>query len=120
MYPENAATMKLTSRQLLVDTATTRLREVARTGLVPPTTRLPQVRPAAILGPRTAPPADLAIYPTPPPRRVRTLLDVLETTAARHPDAPALDDGRPLTYRELMQRVAGRGRDAAVRRGRRG
>ena len=51
--------------------------------------------------------ADLAIYPTPPPHQVRTLLDVLETTAAEHPGAPALDDGRSVTYAELMQRVRG-------------
>ncbi len=112
VYPENAATMKLTARPSRVDAATTRLREVAaRTGLVPPTTRLPQVRPAAIPGPRTAPPADLAVYRTPLPRRARTLLDVLEETTARHPDAPALDAGAPLTYRTLLAQV---GRVAAM------
>ena len=112
VYPENAATVKLTARPSRVDAATTRLREVAaRTRLVPPTTRLPQVRPAAIPGPRTAPPADLAVYRTPLPRRARTLLDVLEETAARHPDAPALDAGAPLTYRTLLAQV---GRVAAM------
>jgi non-ribosomal peptide synthetase-like protein len=36
----------------------------------------------------------------------RTLLDVLEATAARHPNAPALDDGREvLDYRRLTERV---------------
>ena len=38
---------------------------------------------------------------------MRTLLGVLETTAARHPEAAALDDGRTLTYRELMEQVRG-------------
>ncbi|MEU1970720.1 Pls/PosA family non-ribosomal peptide synthetase [Microbacterium sp. NPDC019599] len=45
----------------------------------------------------------------PPPR---TLLDVLRETAARHPEASALDDGSgALSYRELMTRV---GRTAAL------
>ncbi|MFF3243667.1 Pls/PosA family non-ribosomal peptide synthetase [Streptomyces sp. NPDC002870] len=36
----------------------------------------------------------------------RTLLDILEETARRHPDAPAVDDGAaPLTYRELLAEV---------------
>ena len=74
-----------------------------------PTTRLPQVRPAAIPGPRTAPPADLAVYRTPLPRRARTLLDVLEETAARHPDAPALDAARAA---HLPRRCWPRGRAA--------
>ncbi|MBV9920304.1 MAG: non-ribosomal peptide synthetase, partial [Pseudonocardia sp.] len=75
--------------------------------VTPPTTRLPVLSP-----PRTAvAAADLAIYRTPSPQRVRTLLDVLDETAARHPDAPALDAGKPLTYREMMTWV---GRVAAM------
>jgi non-ribosomal peptide synthetase-like protein len=36
----------------------------------------------------------------------RTLLDILEETARRHPDASAVDDGAvPLTYRELLAEV---------------
>lgn len=36
----------------------------------------------------------------------RTLLDILDETARRHPDAPAVDDGAaPLTYRELLADV---------------
>ncbi|MGJ4845297.1 Pls/PosA family non-ribosomal peptide synthetase [Leifsonia sp. Le1] len=51
----------------------------------------------------------------------RTLLDVLRATAAAHPDASALEDGRgALSYRELMAavvRVAARLTLAGVRRG---
>lgn len=37
---------------------------------------------------------------------VRTLVDVVRDTAARHPDAPALDDGDTvITYRELLDRL---------------
>ncbi|WP_305093708.1 Pls/PosA family non-ribosomal peptide synthetase [Prescottella sp. R16] len=37
----------------------------------------------------------------------RTLVDVLEATAAAHPDAVAVDDGHaPLTYRELLDEIA--------------
>ena len=40
----------------------------------------------------------------PPPR---TLLDILDATARRYPDAPAIDDGdATVTYAELMVRVA--------------
>ncbi len=48
----------------------------------------------------------------PPPR---TLLDVLDATAAEHPDAPAIDDGHDvLTYAQLVTQVrAGAGRLAA-------
>ena len=61
-----------------------------------------------------------AIYSTPPPRRVRTLLDVLESTASRYPDAPALDDGGPdLLPRADVSRPPG-GRAASIARGRRG
>ncbi|MFE2432531.1 Pls/PosA family non-ribosomal peptide synthetase [Streptomyces sp. NPDC059373] len=36
----------------------------------------------------------------------RTLLDILDTTARDHPDAPAIDDGTaPLTYRGLLAEV---------------
>ena len=42
---------------------------------------------------------------------VRTLLDVLESSAAEHPDAPCLDDGiRVLTYAQVLAEV-----DTAVR-----
>ncbi|WP_137726020.1 Pls/PosA family non-ribosomal peptide synthetase [Prescottella subtropica] len=37
----------------------------------------------------------------------RTLVDILEATAAAHPDAIAVDDGdAPLTYRELLSEIA--------------
>ncbi len=52
---------------------------------------------------------------------VRTLIDVLRDTTARHPEASALDDGSgALSYRELMARVsrtAARLHEAGVRRG---
>ncbi|BCN81965.1 Pls/PosA family non-ribosomal peptide synthetase [Prescottella equi] len=36
----------------------------------------------------------------------RTLVDILEATAAQHPDATAIDDGAaPLTYRELLAEI---------------
>lgn len=36
----------------------------------------------------------------------RTLVDILRDTAARHPDAPAIDDGTvQLTYSELIEDV---------------
>ncbi len=38
----------------------------------------------------------------------RTLLDVLEDTASAHPDAPALDDGKVLTYAETLREVDAR------------
>ncbi len=51
----------------------------------------------------------------------RTLIDVLRATAARHPQASALDDGSgALSYAELMARVgqtAARLHQAGVRRG---
>lgn len=54
----------------------------------------------------------------PPPR---TLLDILDTTTAAHPDAPALDDGEvSVTYRELgarVARLAGELAEAGVQRG---
>ncbi len=126
VYPENATTMKLpVITPAAADSVTTRLPAVAgmtRRPVVPPTTRLPVVKPGSIPRPRTDSPADLAIYRTPPPHRVRTLLDVLDETAARHPDALALDAGLPLTYRELMaqvSRVAGMLHACGVRAGER-
>ena len=84
-----------------VDAATTRLREVAaRTGLVPPTTRLPQVRPAAIPGPRTAPPADLALYRTPLPRRCARSSTSWRPPPRGTPTPPRSTTAAPLTYRD--------------------
>ncbi|OLR89847.1 Pls/PosA family non-ribosomal peptide synthetase [Actinokineospora bangkokensis] len=49
----------------------------------------------------------LAVFRSGPEAAPRTLLDVLAATAARHPDAPALDDGTTaLTYRALLAEVA--------------
>ena len=51
----------------------------------------------------------------------RTLCDILDATAANHPDAPAIDDGDiTLSYRELLavvRRTASRLQAAGVRRG---
>ncbi|MBL8924854.1 MAG: amino acid adenylation domain-containing protein, partial [Pseudonocardia sp.] len=105
VYPENAATMRIP----VVPPPPARPPGHRRP--VPGRTVRPSPRPrhgahrAATQRLRT--PSDLAIYPTPAPRRVRTLLDIVESAAERHPAAPALDDGRPVTYRELMQRVQG-------------
>ncbi|MGW2596918.1 Pls/PosA family non-ribosomal peptide synthetase [Streptomyces klenkii] len=50
-----------------------------------------------------------ALYGGAPPAPPRTLLDILDATAARHPGAPALDAaGEVLTYRELCDEVARR------------
>ncbi|MFI6286760.1 Pls/PosA family non-ribosomal peptide synthetase [Streptomyces sp. NPDC051018] len=50
-----------------------------------------------------APPAYFSAGPAAP---TRTLLDILDETARRHPDAPAVDDGvTPLTYRALLDEV---------------
>ncbi|WP_338403692.1 Pls/PosA family non-ribosomal peptide synthetase [Cellulosimicrobium arenosum] len=38
----------------------------------------------------------------------RSLLDVLDDTAAAHPDAPAIDDGTALTYAGLLREVTAR------------
>jgi non-ribosomal peptide synthetase-like protein len=46
-----------------------------------------------------------AQYPSAPAALARTLLDVLAATVRAHPHAPALDAGRPLTYRELAAEV---------------
>ncbi len=44
----------------------------------------------------------------------RTLIDILEETAARHPDAPAVDDGHAtLTYAVLVEAVDARARELA-------
>ncbi|BBZ30635.1 amino acid adenylation protein [Mycolicibacterium madagascariense] len=51
--------------------------------------------------PRPDIPAQYLSSPSAPP--ARTLIDVLQATAARYPDAPALDDGEvQLTYAELI------------------
>jgi hypothetical protein len=50
--------------------------------------------------------SELAIFPAVPAAPERTLVDVFESTVARHPDAPALDDGRAaLDYRTLRTEV---------------
>ncbi|MFC5719359.1 Pls/PosA family non-ribosomal peptide synthetase [Streptomyces gamaensis] len=53
------------------------------------------------------PPAGKALYGSAPPAPARTLLDVLDATAQRYPDAPAVDTGTEiLSYRELLAAVA--------------
>lgn len=53
--------------------------------------------------------AGKARYGSAPPPSARTLLDVLDATAAAHPDAPAVDTGSELlTYRSLCNEVAKR------------
>ncbi|MGK5637048.1 Pls/PosA family non-ribosomal peptide synthetase [Streptomyces sp. URMC 126] len=53
-----------------------------------------------------APPAGRALYGGAPPPGERTLIDVLDATAATHPDVPALDtETGVLTYRELCAEV---------------
>ncbi|PSJ27248.1 hypothetical protein B7P34_18555 [Streptosporangium nondiastaticum] len=50
-----------------------------------------------------------ALYGGAPPAPPRTLLDILDATAARHPGAPALDAaGEVLTYRALCDETARR------------
>jgi non-ribosomal peptide synthetase-like protein len=57
-------------------------------------------------GPRTSQDGAAAIYPGGPAAPPRTLLDVLDATAARHPHATALDDGqRVLDYTTLRAEV---------------
>src|SRR5689334_5416290 len=47
-----------------------------------------------------------AVYPSRPAPPPRTLLEVLEATASRFPDAAAIDDGRQvLTYSALISRL---------------
>ncbi|WP_246858577.1 Pls/PosA family non-ribosomal peptide synthetase [Citricoccus sp. SGAir0253] len=54
------------------------------------------------------PPQLPAAHQAPP---VRTLVDILEATAGRHPEAPALDDGETvLSYAELLDEVKAVGR----------
>lgn len=68
--------------------------------------------PATLLHPSTASPL-LRAHAAP---TARTLLDVLATTTAAHPDALALDDGRTrLTYVELAAAVQGVARRLAGR-----
>jgi non-ribosomal peptide synthetase component F len=46
----------------------------------------------------------------------RTLIDILTDTAARHPDAPAIDGGQvALSYAELVDRIAADAREQAAR-----
>jgi non-ribosomal peptide synthetase-like protein len=50
--------------------------------------------------------SELAIFPAAPAAPERTLVDVFESTVARHPNALALDDGRAaLNYRALRAEV---------------
>ncbi|MER6997277.1 Pls/PosA family non-ribosomal peptide synthetase [Streptomyces sp. NPDC000410] len=59
---------------------------------VAPQSPVPLLRPALFAGPGASP--------------ERTLLDILDATAGRHPDALAVDDGvAPLTYRALLAEV---------------
>ncbi|KAG5913370.1 hypothetical protein E4U53_004890, partial [Claviceps sorghi] len=52
---------------------------------------------------------DLALYPVEDCGTPRTLVDILETTTATHPQALALDNGTDrLTYAELAGRIAAR------------
>ncbi|GAB3582324.1 non-ribosomal peptide synthetase [Amycolatopsis endophytica] len=56
-----------------------------------------------------------ALFPGGAAAPVRTLLDVLAETAARHPNAPALDDGdQVLSYRRLSEQVQALGRRLAA------
>ncbi|MEU7057277.1 Pls/PosA family non-ribosomal peptide synthetase [Streptomyces sp. NPDC046197] len=56
-----------------------------------------------------APPGDRALFRTAEPPSPRTLIDVLEATAAAHPQAPALDTGAEVfSYRELRAEVVRR------------
>ncbi|GGX64392.1 Pls/PosA family non-ribosomal peptide synthetase [Streptomyces hiroshimensis] len=67
------------------------------------------------VSPPATPHRPRAVYEGAPPPPPRTLLDVLDATAARHPGAPALDVAGPsgtsrdvLTYRALCDEVARR------------
>ncbi|WP_435582172.1 Pls/PosA family non-ribosomal peptide synthetase [Amycolatopsis thermoflava] len=58
---------------------------------------------------------DRALFPGGPAAARRTLLDVLADTAARHPNAAALDDGeRVLSYRRLSEEAQALGRRLAA------
>ncbi|MFF0446465.1 Pls/PosA family non-ribosomal peptide synthetase [Streptomyces sp. NPDC004609] len=62
--------------------------------------------PAALLDPLLDGAASLAYFSARPAAPTRTLLDILDETARRHPDALAVDDGvTPLTYRALLDEV---------------
>lgn len=57
-------------------------------------------RPLSLTAPGAA---DLALWPTADPPPARTLIDILDTTVRRRPDAPALEaGGGVLTYRRLL------------------
>ncbi|MEU3520565.1 Pls/PosA family non-ribosomal peptide synthetase [Streptomyces sp. NPDC006654] len=61
--------------------------------------------------PSPEPPGDRALFRSSPAASPRTLVDVLRATAARHPDAPALDTGAEvLSYLDLCAEVHRRGR----------
>jgi non-ribosomal peptide synthetase-like protein len=50
---------------------------------------------------------DWAVFTSEPPATERTLLDILAATIARHPHAPAIDDGaRVVTYRRLAEEIS--------------
>jgi non-ribosomal peptide synthetase-like protein len=107
VYPENAATIRLPAVAPAASNLPAPRRPDAPHAFIPSQRERPRDRRHPVAAPahfpRRAP--DLAIYATPPPHRVRTLLDVLESTASRYPNAPALDAGQPISYRELMDRV---------------
>ena len=64
--------------------------------------------PLALLPPRHAAWPAAAVYPSRPAPAPRTLLDILEATAARFPAAPAIDDGgHVLTYAALLGQLHG-------------
>ncbi|WP_051810061.1 Pls/PosA family non-ribosomal peptide synthetase [Actinoplanes subtropicus] len=75
-----------------------------------------QVHPA--IRPALEPPSTAAVYSGGPEPAPRTLIDVLEATAAMFPHAPAIDDGtRVLDYRAMLDeasRLAGRLAEAGV------
>ena len=61
--------------------------------------------------------ADRAVFRSRPAPEARTLLDILDGSVSRHPNAPAIDDGtRILTYRALRAEV-GRQRNRLVNAG---
>jgi non-ribosomal peptide synthetase-like protein len=67
---------------------------------VPRAVAVPLREPAA--GPTAVP----AVFTSRPAAQARTLLDILDRTVARHPNAPAIDDGRRMvTYRALRADV---------------
>src|SRR3954465_6114119 len=56
--------------------------------------------------PAVEPAAPPALFPRRGTHAERTLMDVLGETARRHPNAPAVDDGRSaLSYRALLAEV---------------